>query len=643
MPGAENCLLDSEELRTGQYAPAVFERMLGGKHMTVRNEYPRPQFVRNEWNNLNGEWDFAFDDKDCGITEKWYEAGVEFDRKITVPFVYQCSLSGVGQKKSHCIVWYKKQFQQPTVGREERLVLHFGAVDYFASVYLNGQLVAEHAGGHTPFSVDITPYLAEGTQNLAVRVYDPYDEEIPRGKQFWKSTPKGIWYTNSTGIWQTVWMEKISSKHIHDVKFTPIFDEGKVAVVCEGHCVTPGDLLCFEITYQNERVVSGSLNWDTDILEWDVDVVQRKIFHTNFHDAGRAWSPEHPNLFDVCLQLKNASGEITDEVRTYFGFRKIHTENGIVYLNNKPFYQRLVLDQGYWKNGLLTAPTDEAFQQDILAAKEMGFQGCRKHQKMEDPRFLYWADKLGYIVWGECASAPVFSQKSVNRLMQEWEEIVQRDYNHPCILVWVPLNESWGIPYIHSNRMQQHFSQMMYHYLHAVDQTRLVISNDGWEATETDICAIHNYMHGEADEKEKYQIFKETLSTRENLLSMPPAHWDIYAKGFANQGEPVMLTEFGGIGYEASDEKGWGYTSVKNEEEFILEYRRVLDAVFASKGLWGFCYTQLYDVEQEINGLLTYDRKPKCDLEQICEINRQYHSCKNRVEKEEEENRIEEL
>lgn len=594
--------------------------------MTVRNEYPRPQFVRKHWQNLNGEWQFDFDDRDAGLKEKWYEPGKKLGKKINVPFVYQSKLSGIGDRTPHNIVWYKRQIETERVEDDERLILHFGAADYSSAVFVNGKCVAVHEGGNMPFSADITPYLESAVQTIAVRVEDPHDdEEIPRGKQFWKEQSEGIWYTNSTGIWQTVWMEKISSKHIKNIKFTPLFDEGKIGITCEGENLEEGDVLSYEITYKGEYTAGGQIIWNSSVLEWDVDLIQRKIFHTNFHDEGRTWTPEHPNLYDVKLKLKDCFGKCSDEVETYFGFRKVHIENGMVYLNNKPYYQKLVLDQGYWPDGLLTAPSDEAFRHDIALAKEMGFNGCRKHQKMEDPRFLYWADHMGFIVWGECASAPFYSEKAVRRLANEWTETIERDYNHPCILVWVPLNESWGVPMIHRDRMQQHFSQMMYHYLHAVDNTRLVVSNDGWEATETDICAIHNYMHGQKAEKEKYACYKEALSTRENLLRSPSTAWDIYADGFSNQGEPILLTEFGGIGFDVSGENGWGYTSVENEDDYLEDYGRIMDAVLASEGLWGFCYTQLYDVEQEINGILTYDRKPKCDLKKIREINGRYH------------------
>lgn len=594
--------------------------------MSYREEYPRPQFERKEWQNLNGKWEFAFDDDDMGMNEKWYKGEAVFDRVIQVPFVYQAKLSGIRETLSHEIVWYKRNFHvKKEAGKE--ILLHFGAVDYEARVFINGEQVICHEGGHTPFEADITDYLKEdGEQIVVVRVYDPaVDEWIPRGKQFWEKEPRGIWYTNSTGIWQSVWLESVSEKRIETAAFTTRFEEGKENIVCKGKKTDAKDFLVYKVWLGTDEIISGRINWKSDVLDFDVDLIQNHIFRTNFHDAGIAWTPETPILFDVELKLVGENDRVFDTVKSYFGFRKIHTEQQMVYLNNKPYYQKLVLDQGYWPDGLLTAPTDEDFKKDIELAKEMGFNGCRKHQKMEDPRFLYWADRSGYLVWGESASVPMYSSVSAQRQMKEWSEIINRDYNHPCIITWVPLNESWGVKDIRSNRMQQHFSQAMYHYLHALDPTRLVVSNDGWEMTETDICAIHNYSHGQKEENGKYNEYCEMLRTTENLLHYPPSVRDIYAKGFQHQKEPILLTEFGGVGFASAGEAGWGYTSVADEKEFVEEYERIMKAVYASEGLWGFCYTQLCDVEQEINGMLTYWRKPKCSLEKIRQINEMYH------------------
>lgn len=619
--------------------------------MMSKREYPRPQFCRSQWQSLNGTWRFAFDDEDQGLSQRWYETEKgEYPMEIQVPFVYQSRLSGIGDRSPHDIVWYKRRFRPEGWEPGRRVILHFGAVDYEAAVFFNGQLIKEHAGGNTPFSVDITPFLSEkpenaaeaeentceeklecaGTwQNLVVRVYDPHSsEEIPRGKQYWKERPESIWYTNSTGIWQTVWLECVEEKHLETVRFTPHFDEGKTEMECLAAGVSAEDSLEYEISYKGQRIARGTLYWDANPLKWEVDLVQNHIFRTGFHHDEGVWTPEHPNLFDVRLTLRTSRGEAADTVDSYFGFRKIHTDKGLVYLNNKPYYQKLVLDQGYWPEGLLTAPCDEAFKKDILLAKAMGFNGCRKHQKTEDPRFLYWADHLGYLVWGECASAPVYTARAAERTMKEWMEIISRDYNHPCIVTWVPLNESWGVPCIQHSSNQQHFSLALYHMLHALDSTRLVISNDGWEMTETDICAIHNYVHGQKDEKEKYAAYRDMLSDTEKLAESRAAGRNLFAGAFSYQGQPILLTEFGGIGFDVSGERGWGYTSVQNEEEFVEDYKRIMKAVYASTGLRGFCYTQLTDVEQEINGLYTYDRKPKADPKRIREINEHFFDLK---------------
>ncbi|WP_040207400.1 glycoside hydrolase family 2 protein [Neobacillus jeddahensis] len=594
--------------------------------MAFRQEYPRPQFIRSEWFSLNGEWDFEFDDQNMGLEEKWFENDREFKQKINVPFVYQTKLSGINDHSFHDWVWYRREFKIPDSMVGKQLILHFGAVDYRAMVFVNGNLVGMHEGGHTPFSFDITNYLKDGTQAVVVRVEDPSTEEtIPRGKQYWIEQSSGIWYTRTTGIWQTVWLEAVNKTHIHKLRFTPDIDHGDITIDVELAGDYADKFLDIDITFKGEQVTIDTVKTHEGYVKRSINLYNRKIFRTGFHHEGWNWSPETPNLFDVVIRLRE-QGEVLDEITSYFGMRKIHTENGMVYLNNKPYYQKLVLDQGYWPEGLLTAPTEQDLKKDIELSKEMGFNGCRKHQKVEDPLFLYWADTLGFIVWGECASAPSYSEEAVARLTNEWFEIIHRDYNHPCIVTWVPLNESWGVPLIGHNEQQKHHSAAMYHLIHSLDPTRLVISNDGWELTKTDICAIHNYNHGHKNETEKYNEFRNSVLNKESLLHSRPSGRKIYTKGFNHCGEPILLTEFGGIGYKIGDENGWGYTSVTNEEDYIADYERVMKAIYESNSLHGFCYTQLTDIEQEINGILTYDRTPKCDLQRIREINNKWHA-----------------
>jgi beta-galactosidase/beta-glucuronidase len=369
-----------------------------------------------------------------------------------------------------------------------------------------------------------------------------------------------------------------------------------------------------EISFRGQTVVSDR----TQILE----TYNKRSYHlrnritdrSNIHDGGWYWSPEHPNLFDVTLTLM--SGEnVLDQVESYFGMRKVSIENGRFMLNNRPYYQKLVLDQGYFPDGLLTAPSDEDLKRDIELAKAMGFNGARKHQKVEDPRYLYWADRLGFLVWGEMANCFEYSEEAVRRLTTEWIEAVKRDYSHPCIVVWVPINESWGVPRIAHDPQQQAHATSLYYLTKALDPTRPVLSNDGWEHTISDICGIHNYRSAEEMEK--------AYESLETAITTTPANRLIYARGYGYRGEPILITEYGGIAYRADRTEGWGYAEVKSSEELVAEYRKVTEALQKSPLVQGYCYTQLTDVEQEINGLLTYDRKPKCELGKIKEINNQ--------------------
>lgn len=594
--------------------------------MIYRTEYPRPQLVREDWLNLNGEWDFSFDDSNKGMKEKWY-VNKDFDQKINVPFAFQTALSGINDRSFHDTVWYKKDFSVSKDWSSKRIMLHFGAVDYRSWIYVNGQFAGFHEGGHTSFSFDITDHLTWETESVVVKVEDPsVDETIPRGKQFWQEQSDAIWYSRTTGIWQTVWIEPVDSCHLYDLRMTPDIDNGNINVRFNLAGNHKNKQVLLEIYYKDQKVVEEASAVYDSFHERTINLYNQHIFRTGFHHDGWNWTPENPNLFTIKLTLiDKETNRKHDTLESYFGMRKIHTENGMVYLNNKPYYQKLVLDQGYWPEGLLTAPSDADFKKDIELAKEMGFNGCRKHQKVEDPRFLYWADQLGYLVWGECASSPSYSEEAASRLTKEWLEIIKRDYNHPSIVTWVPLNESWGVPFIRDNKQQQNHSLAMYHLIHSLDPTRLVISNDGWELTKTDICAIHNYNHGNQDEILKYDAFKTSLATIEETLASRPAGRPVYSSGFEHQGEPILLTEFGGIGFKVGEDSGWGYTSVKNEKEYIEDYKRIMEAVYASEILHGYCYTQLTDVEQEINGLLTYDRKPKCDLSVIKDINETWH------------------
>lgn len=572
-----------------------------------RAEYPRPDFKRSDWKCLNGAWDILLDNE-------W--------KKIEVPFVYQSKMSGIHDNAMYDRVVYKNVIEVPAKWENKRVFLHFGAVDYECTVFINGKMAGSHIGGNAPFSMDITESLYWNTQEeIEVRVFDPCkDETIPRGKQYWKEHPDSIWYTRTTGIWQSVWLEAVEEEHIEYVRFTPDIDKGTVGIEFEAAKHKSDMHTCIHINFKEEEIFKGQFELKDAHNFIDINLFNLKIFRTMNHDGGWCWSPENPNLFDVKITLYR-NDKICDVIETYFGMRKIETKDGMVYLNNRPYYQKLVLDQGYWSETLMTAKEDSDFIKDIEMAKQMGFNGCRKHQKAEDPRFLYHADKLGFLVWSEIGACASYSFDSARRTVDEWSQLIKRDYNHPCIVTWVVLNESWGVPNIRFDKKQQAHAMALYYNVHSMDDTRLVVSNDGWELVKTDLCAIHNYDHGAKNETDKHVSFSESLHDLDGVLSSKPAGREIYADGYQYEGEPILLTEFGGLSYSRDNEIGWGYTTIEDDLEFIDTYRRLIETIRKSEVLFGYCYTQLCDVEQEVNGLLTYDRRFKVDPGEIKNIN----------------------
>jgi beta-galactosidase/beta-glucuronidase len=577
-----------------------------------RPEHPRPDLVRADWQTLNGPWEFEFDDADKGLAERWYDpaAGKRFSKTIVVPYAFQSKLSGIGDTAFHDVVWYSRALNVPQLFRPPgRVMLHFGAVDYEADVWVNGRHAGSHRGGHVGFSLDITDLLSVRGNTVVLRVSDPStDRTVPRGKQFWQPKSEGIWYTRTTGIWQPVWLEFVNAVHVKRLRVTPDVDNSRVGVEAVLSKTEPGLKLRTTVRL-NKEVKAQSEVAATDARPLAVHRLAEQ----------RLWAPWEPTLYDLTVELVGADGRVLDRVESYFGQRKVSTRDGRVYLNNYPYYLRLVLDQGYWPESLLTPPTDAAMRFDIETAKAMGFNGARKHQKVEDPRWLYWADKLGYFVWGEMANAQDYSDEYVARFTDEWQQIVARDYNHPSIIVWVPLNESWGVPEIVTSRPQQEHAKAMYHLLRSIDPTRLVIDNDGWEHTdETDLFALHDYARTGEELAAKYRIL-ETEPSR-----VPRNGRDALAEGYRYNGSPFVLTEFGGIAYRVGlqrAENEWGYSGIEPTREAML---RRLDglvrAIVENKAWAGFCYTQLTDVEQEINGLMSYDRKPKAPPEEFKKI-----------------------
>jgi beta-galactosidase/beta-glucuronidase len=581
-----------------------------------RPEYPRPQFVRDEWMNLNGVWEFAFDDSGEGSRLGWHD-GRKLDGRIVVPFPYQCARSGINDKSLHEHVWYARSFSVPAGWRRGNLLLHFGAVDYQATIWVNGQEVGHNQGGHVPFEFDIAPYLRDGENRLAVHVEDRQDPHQPRGKQSNTGLPHDIDYYCSTGIWQTVWLEPVPSIRIEEIRITPRADLNIVELSVYLHAPSASWRLEAEAseydrvvarTEERTAIATGSLS---------LSIPYAKL-----------WSPETPHLYDLRIRLFDGD-ELLDEIKSYVGLRSIEMRDSQVLLNGEPIYLKMVLDQGYWPDGYLAAPSDEALQTDIGWVKTFGFNGARKHQKIEDPRWLYWCDRLGLLVWEEMPNAREWSSRGEEYLAAEWKRAVQRDYSHPCIIAWVPVNESMGFPDLGKQHPGQYaFIERMVSMTRRLDPTRPVIDNDGWEHTDvTDICAIHDYTPTAEGLRERYQLKTKTGE-------LPPTVWiggkPLFARGSRYRGQPVVLSEVGGFlmippdtTEEERDMLYRFYGSVNTPQELLARYRDLMGGIASLNFLAGFCYTQLTDIEQEINGLLTYDRQPKVSPESIAEINRE--------------------
>lgn len=573
--------------------------------------YPRPQLVRDYWQSLNGPWKFTFDND---RRYKHPSDPISWEREIRVPFPPESETSGVGDQGFHPVCWYEREFDIQAEGK--RVLLHFGAVDYRAIVWVNGHLVVEHEGGHTPFFADITRALnASGRQTVCVYVEDdPHDLAKPRGKQDWQLEPHSIWYPRTTGIWQTVWLEKVAPTYIQKLRWTPHFEGFEIG--CEAFVVGElADDLTVEVKISHNdkmlardryTVFAGEAHRKIGLSDPGIDDSRNELL----------WSPERPTLLDAEVILRRGE-QVLDTVRSYTALRSAHINRDRFMLNGRPYHLKLVLDQGYWPDTLLTAPSDEALRRDVELAKEMGFNGVRKHQKIEDPRYLYWADKLGLLVWEEMPSAYRFSPLAINRLVREWAEVIERDYSHPCIIVWVPFNESWGVPNLTSIQAHRNAVEALYHLTRTLDATRPVIGNDGWEASATDILGIHDY---DAD-PERIRARYGSSAQQELFDRRRPGGRILTLDGYPHRGQPIVLTEFGGIAYDKARSKGvssvWGYSKSDSDVEFLSAYQKLLEVVNGTAMFSGFCYTQFADTFQEANGLLNADRTPKVPLEDI--------------------------
>lgn len=587
--------------------------------------YPRPQVVRERWRDLGGDWGFAFDDEQVGLRDSWFRSDEAFDRRIVVPYPPESPASGIGDTGFHPVVWYRRTVTADDLaaaghGDGTRLMLHFGAVDYRASVWVGGALAGTHEGGGSPFSFDITDLIGDPTDGavettIVVRAEDdPADLSQPRGKQDWQLDPHVIWYHRTTGIWQPVWLESVSPVSIESIHWSSELPDASVlARVRLSRPAAPGTTL--SIALDHDGVALGSISLPVSGRDAEVRIPLPAQRNGQAYEH-LLWSPEHPRLIDAELTLTAPDGKSDDVVHSYLGLRSAAVAEGRFLLNDRPYYVRSVLNQGYWPDTHLAASTD-TLRAEAQLILDLGFNATRIHQKYEDPRFLFFADKLGLLVWGEAPAAYEFTPTAVARTTAEWTAIVDRDFSHPSIVTWVPTNESWGVQHIAHDQRMRDYAAALVHLTKALDPTRPVISNDGWEHVASDILSVHDYESSGAVVASRYGSEE---AVERMLAGLGPAGRRMIVAGDRDPNAPVMLTEFGGVSFvdrAHAVDGAWGYSAAENTGDFAERVGSLLEAVASSPVLAGFCYTQLADTGQETNGLVTDARVPKLPVDDI--------------------------
>ncbi len=583
-------------------AALLFSTAIGAQ---PRAEYPRPQFERADWVNLNGEWSFALDLSDSGRDRDFYNSK-GFEQRITVPFAPESKLSGIGYTDFINSVWYQRMIQIPSAWQGKRVKLNFGAVYYESEVYIDGRFVGRHYGGSDSFAFDITDFVGDGKEHSIVvhAESDLRSGTQPGGKQSTNYYSYGCSYTRTTGIWQTVWMEAVDDMALERVQVVTDIDNEQIVVIPTYYNVAGGNTLSVEVR-DGGKVVAHA---ESAAVQGVPVVVALK--------KAKLWSPESPFLYDVVYEVKDAEGKTLDRVDAYVGMRKVHIDGNKIYLNNKPYYQRLVLDQGFYPDGIWTAPSDEALKHDIEMSKAAGFNGARLHQKVFEERFHYWADKLGYIVWGEMASwdKDFNSVAAARNFLSEWGNIVVRDRNHPALIVWTPFNEEFGVPSNEAGR----FLTDVYNETRRLDPTRPVNTVSGGIYVISDFCTAHCYeqdgarLHSMLFDGEKFY-----------QPQGPNGGFDRAIRKLYYDGSlPYLLDEFGGIKCAETQPEGgnsWGYgNAAPTREDFYTRLEALVKAIVDhSDKICGFCYTQLTDVEQEQNGVYYYDRGEKFDMGRV--------------------------
>ncbi len=572
----------------------------------MRNEYPRPQWERKEWICLNGEWEYQFDFTKSGDELQWQNAA-GFEGRINVPFCPESKLSGVGFTDFIEMMWYRRELSIPENWNGKRILLQFGGVDYRCVIYIDGVEAGRHTGGSTPFEVDLTKFVRAGQKhNLVVRVEDDVRSGLqPLGKQSVSRYSKLCNYTRTTGIWRTVWLEAVNCCAVKSCRIIPDYDNGAFTFLPEYYQLRRGQILTVSIFDQGTEVCSRSLKASPGAFSIELE-------------HPKEWNPETPFLYDIIFTLTDADGSVLDNVASYAGLRKIHIEDGRCYLNNQPVFLRFVLDQGFYEDGIWSAPSDEALKRDIELAMQAGFNGARLHQKCFDDRFHYWADKLGYLTWAEFpdwgmsfwehfALCNPDYQRSFRDYLVEWSAVVEQLANHPSIITWTPFNETNCFYDLEEHRR---ILSDVYDLTHRIDPSRPVNDSSGYIHAKTDLWTVHQY----AQSAEKFM---------ESLNKQPVYMYDEKNEKEAWNNQPYIVDEYGGVSFIPEDRQiysanSWGYNKEQlSQSEAEQRIRELTDVLVDDLRIAGYCYTQLTDIEQEQNGIYNYDRTPKFDQENI--------------------------